>query len=205
MTYVTVHKNRALFRRFILTPSAALTERRPLEPPAGAAVVARSRPTGCSQAPAALTIFTFSLPAVREVGFKWQVTYNFEARLLVIPAPGFIFARLTSPARWNAVRATAALDRVTIRSALPDPTASHILARPPRAAICSEARWSSTGGNGRRPHALGSNAVTLHPSPHSAPPAAIRPRPLHEPQDSSGSIDQPKKAWLGRSGRRQRR
>ena len=144
MTYVTVHKNRALFRRFILTPSAALTERRPLEPPAGAAVVARSCPTGCSQAPAALTIFTFSLPAVREVGFKWQVTYNFEARLLVIPAPGFIFARLTSPARWNAVRATAALDRVTIRSALPDPTASHILARPP--------------------------------------------------------IDQPKKAWLGRSG-----
>ena len=34
-------------------------------------------------------VFTFSLPAVREAGFKWQVTYNFEARLLVIPAPGF--------------------------------------------------------------------------------------------------------------------
>ena len=34
-------------------------------------------------------MFTFSLPAVREASFKWRVTYNFEARLLVIPAPGF--------------------------------------------------------------------------------------------------------------------
>jgi hypothetical protein len=34
VTYVTVHEHRALLPRFILTPSAALPVRRPLEPPA---------------------------------------------------------------------------------------------------------------------------------------------------------------------------
>ncbi len=29
-------------------------------------------------------MFTFRLPAVGEAAFKWQVTFNFEARLLAI-------------------------------------------------------------------------------------------------------------------------
>ncbi len=90
MAYVQCMNLARLLRRFILT----LLGRPHSAPTAGAA--SGSRRSGAaspdrmqSGAGGVNQMFTFSLPAVREASFKWQVTYNFEARLLVIPAPGF--------------------------------------------------------------------------------------------------------------------
>jgi hypothetical protein len=70
---------------------------------AKAGIAARKK--GSPRAPAGRRnhTFTFRLPAVGEAAFKWQVTFNFEARLLTICA-GLFFVGLSSPARWNSVR-----------------------------------------------------------------------------------------------------
>jgi hypothetical protein len=97
--------------------------------------------------------FTFRLPAVGEAGFKWQVTFNFEARLLAICA-GLFFVGLSSPARWNSVRCSA---RLTGRD----------LERSPLAAV--QGQGLTTGSAGARRPSIAAGVVTASGCRTNAP------------------------------------